>query len=90
MRTRPLGLVFVKPTSLARVLEVLDLRVVDQTGVIPCPVCESQNCRPSFSTEILDYVMRLVGRVPFRCRHCRFRFYRPRRLVHDDESLEDQ
>ena len=45
----------------------------------PCPRCDSQDTRMSQSTFVLDFLfMRLLDRVPFRCRHCRLRFYRTR------------
>src|SRR5262245_11417613 len=42
-----------------------------------CPRCDSQDTRFSHSANILDFLLRqLLDRVPFRCRHCRLRFYR--------------
>ena len=42
-----------------------------------CPRCDSPDIRNSYSTGILDFLFReLLDRVPFRCRHCRLRFYR--------------
>lgn len=43
--------------------------------MIACPVCQSEDVRASWSTRITDVFHRLRGRVPFRCRQCRQRFF---------------
>ena len=40
-----------------------------------CPSCDGQDIRHSLPRGILDNVMLLFGRKPFRCRWCERRFY---------------
>ena len=50
-----------------------------------CPLCASQDVRISHSRTILDFFVTLfLDRVPFRCRKCRLRFYRPEPQVNTD------
>ncbi len=41
-----------------------------------CPKCGSQDVRPSHSEGVVSGLLGMLGRVPFRCRSCRARFYR--------------
>ena len=41
-----------------------------------CPKCGSSDVRRSHSSGARAAVARLFGRVPFRCRSCRARFFR--------------
>jgi predicted nucleic-acid-binding Zn-ribbon protein len=52
-----------------------------------CPGCGSHNVRESHSERLLDFLVELFNFVPFRCRHCRNRFYR--RDVGVDTGAED-
>ena len=40
-----------------------------------CPKCGSSNTRASHSPHWSDSLQRALGRMPFRCRKCRIRFY---------------
>jgi hypothetical protein len=42
-----------------------------------CPVCGWMDVRRSMPKGFLDRVVRIVGLVPYRCRSCGQRFYRP-------------
>lgn len=42
-----------------------------------CPVCGWTDVRRSMPKGILDGLCRMVGLVPYRCRSCGLRFYRP-------------
>ena len=49
-----------------------------ETGKGPrCPVCGWMDVRRSMPRGVLDRVVRIVGLVPYRCRSCGQRFYRP-------------
>lgn len=43
-----------------------------------CPVCGWTDVRRSMPKGILDALVRIVGLIPYRCRSCNQRFYRPR------------
>jgi hypothetical protein len=45
-----------------------------------CPRCGWHNTRPSYSSNILDMVVRLFGFRPYRCRSCGNRFRSLRRF----------
>jgi DNA-directed RNA polymerase subunit RPC12/RpoP len=42
-----------------------------------CPVCGWTDVRRSMPKGFLDGVVRVVGLIPYRCRSCGQRFYRP-------------
>jgi DNA-directed RNA polymerase subunit RPC12/RpoP len=42
-----------------------------------CPVCGWTDVRRSMAKGFLDGLVRMVGLVPYRCRSCGQRFYRP-------------
>jgi len=42
-----------------------------------CPVCGWNDIRRSYPHGFLDRLVRIVGMVPYRCRSCGQRFYRP-------------
>jgi DNA-directed RNA polymerase subunit RPC12/RpoP len=42
-----------------------------------CPVCGWLDVRRSMPKGFMDRVVRIVGLVPYRCRSCGQRFYRP-------------
>jgi hypothetical protein len=42
-----------------------------------CPKCGSQDVRRSHGEGVVPFLLRILGRRPFRCRSCRARFYRP-------------
>ena len=44
-----------------------------------CPNCGWTDVRRSMPHGLLDYLIRIVGLVPYRCRSCGMRFYRPQR-----------
>lgn len=49
-----------------------------ETGKGPrCPVCGWVDVRRSMPKGVLDRLLRMVGLVPYRCRSCGQRFYRP-------------
>jgi DNA-directed RNA polymerase subunit RPC12/RpoP len=53
-----------------------------QSGKGPrCPACGWMDVRRSMPKGFLDGLVRIVGLVPYRCRSCAHRFYRP---GHDD------
>jgi quercetin dioxygenase-like cupin family protein len=41
-----------------------------------CPRCHSSDLRPSWPSGILDMLLRAFSCFPYRCRACRFRYYR--------------
>jgi predicted RNA-binding Zn-ribbon protein involved in translation (DUF1610 family) len=43
-----------------------------------CPECGWMDVRRSMPKGFLDRLVRIVGLVPFRCRSCGQRFYRPK------------
>jgi len=48
-----------------------------------CPVCGWTDVRRSMPHGFLDSLVRIVGMVPYRCRSCGQRFYRPPQDVSD-------
>jgi hypothetical protein len=42
-----------------------------------CPVCGWTDVRRSMPKSLMDGLVRIVGLVPYRCRSCGQRFYRP-------------
>jgi hypothetical protein len=48
-----------------------------------CPVCGWTDVRRSMPHGLLDRVVRIVGLVPYRCRSCSHRFYRPPHEAHE-------
>jgi hypothetical protein len=48
-----------------------------------CPVCGWIDVRRSMSRGIVDRLVRIVGLVPYRCRSCGLRFYRPQHDLPD-------
>jgi transcription elongation factor Elf1 len=44
---------------------------------LTCPRCGSADTRTSHKTGLAATLHRIFGRRPYRCRNCRFRFYRP-------------
>ena len=49
-----------------------------QSGKGPrCPVCGWMDVRRSMPHGFFDGLLRIVGLVPYRCRSCGQRFYRP-------------
>ena len=49
-------------------------------GKVPrCPNCGWTDVRRSMPRKMLDYAVRIVGLVPYRCRSCGERFYRTQR-----------
>jgi DNA-directed RNA polymerase subunit RPC12/RpoP len=42
-----------------------------------CPVCGWTDVRRSMPKGLVDGLVRIVGLVPYRCRSCGQRFYRP-------------
>jgi DNA-directed RNA polymerase subunit RPC12/RpoP len=48
-----------------------------------CPVCGWMDVRRSMPEGFLDRVVRIVGLVPYRCRSCGQRFYRPQQVGWD-------
>jgi len=46
-----------------------------------CPMCGWMDVRRSMPRGFLDRFVRIVGLVPYRCRSCGQRFYRPQRDV---------
>ena len=41
-----------------------------------CPRCTSRHIRRASRANFLEQSMRLFGLAPFRCRSCRYKFYR--------------
>ena len=52
-----------------------------------CPNCGWTDVRRSMLHGWLDYLVRLVGLVPYRCRSCGMRFYRSGREI-TQQSVE--
>lgn len=48
-----------------------------------CPNCGWTDVRRSMLHGFVDYLVRIVGLVPYRCRSCGERFYRSQRSVHE-------
>ena len=46
-----------------------------------CPICGWMDVHRSMPKGFLDGLVRIVGLVPYRCRSCGQRFYRPQRDV---------
>jgi hypothetical protein len=49
---------------------------VSPANPIRCPACAGFDVRRSYPAGFLDWLMSSVGRIPLRCRGCRYRFYR--------------
>ena len=49
-----------------------------------CPVCGWTDVRRSMPKGFTDRVVRIVGLVPYRCRSCGQRFYRPQYDTYSD------
>ncbi len=59
-------------------------------GLFPtsvCPKCRWATVRPSMHRKWLDHVMKRIGLRPYRCRSCRYRFYRLALRVTRGEQL---
>jgi hypothetical protein len=55
-----------------------DAATESESGKAPrCPVCGWTDVRRSMPKGFLDLLVRIVGLVPYRCRSCGQRFYRP-------------
>jgi DNA-directed RNA polymerase subunit RPC12/RpoP len=53
----------------------------DENKALRCPNCGWTDVRRSMPHGWLDYLVRMVGLVPYRCRSCGMRFYRPQRQI---------
>lgn len=52
-----------------------------------CPMCGWTDVRRSMPHGFLDRIVRMVGLLPYRCRSCGQRFYRPQH--EDPEGAEE-
>ncbi len=53
----------------------------DQNMTLSCPRCKSVNVRRSRRKGIIDWLLRALLVLPYRCEHCSTRFYRPKSLL---------
>jgi DNA-directed RNA polymerase subunit RPC12/RpoP len=49
---------------------------VSPANPIRCPACAGYDVRRSYPGGLRDWLMGSLGRIPLRCRGCRYRFYR--------------
>ena len=54
-----------------------------------CPDCGWTDIRRSMPHGVIDRLVRIVGLVPYRCRSCGQRFYRPQHEVHEHPTTDD-
>jgi hypothetical protein len=64
-------------------------RVTTMATALDCPKCGRSDTRPARQEGVLAMLFIAVGRVPFRCRSCRYRFFRPE-LKSTEERTEEQ
>jgi hypothetical protein len=62
-------------------------RETEKQIVAPCPKCGSNDVRRSESEGFYAALQRAFGRLPFRCRSCRARFYR--KATDPNEMLDE-
>lgn len=54
-----------------------------------CPDCGWTDIRRSMPHGVIDRLVRIVGLVPYRCRSCGQRFYRPQHESHEHPTTDD-
>jgi len=54
-----------------------DIRVPESADNERCPRCGRADARPARRAGFIALLFEILGRVPFRCRNCRRRFFRP-------------
>ena len=72
-------------TSRIKVTKVLSSSEKQQ-----CPSCGSKDTRHSYPGGMLDMLMEMFGKRPYRCRGCRRRFYRPDDSGGDGQAAESE
>jgi hypothetical protein len=55
-----------------------------------CPTCGTSEVRPSEHSHWSDGLQRIMGRLPYRCRTCRLRFYSSKPLNPLSEKKKDR
>lgn len=57
-------------------LQAVDGEIAGQSDrVIRCPKCFQRDVRPSRQQGLIDWLMKKVNRVAYRCRFCKARFH---------------
>ncbi len=78
------------PRRKAGKLAFIVLRCYSLAVELTCPKCGWSNIRPSAPNSVADRVVGTLGFAPFRCRTCRYRFFRLRLATRRLRKLTDR